>query len=265
MNAARIAVLVVAIGAAGGAAFVAKTMLPGGAPAPVVQAPVIKVERVLVAARDVPLGTTIKADDLRWQDWPQDAISERYVTIKTTPSATQDYTGAVARAPLMNGEPVTESKLVRAGKGSFMSAILSSGMRAASTKISPETGAGGFILPNDRVDVILTRKEKTDGNEGDGEFVSETILRNVRVLAIDQTVKEDDGRQVVVGKTATFELTPAQAEVLELGNQLGDLSLALRSLADAQAQGDEIQYEQQKKADIRVLKYGVASTVTSTR
>lgn len=265
MNAARIAVLVVAIGAAGGAAFLAKTMLPGGAPAPVAQAPAFKLERVLVAARDVPLGTTIRADDLRWQDWPQDAVSDRYVTNKAAPSATQDYTGAVARAPLMQGEPVTENKLVRAGQGGFMSAILPSGMRAVSTKISPETGAGGFILPNDRVDVILTRREKTDGNESGGDFVSDTILRNVRVLAIDQTVKEEDGRQVVVGKTATFELTPAQAEVMELSNQLGELSLALRSLADAQGQGDEIQYEQQKKANIRVLKYGVASTVTSPR
>ena len=144
-----------------------------------------------------------------------------------------------------------------------MSAILPRGMRAVSTKISPETGAGGFILPNDRVDVILTKKEKNESIGGSETFNSETILANVRVLAIDQTVKEEDGRQVVVGKTATLELAPEQAEVLTLAEQMGEMSLALRSLADA-APGSEDD-RVYRSGSIKVVKFGVASQVMTSR
>ena len=115
-----------------------------------------------------------------------------------------------------------------------MAAILPSGMRAVSTEISPETGAGGFILPNDRVDVILSRRPKEDDKTATApQPTSETILTNVRVLAIDQTVEEKNGQRVVVGKTATLEIAPRQAETLTQSRQLGTLSLALRSLLDA--------------------------------
>ena len=129
-----------------------------------------------------------------------------------------------------------EAKLIKADGSGFMAAILPSGMRAISTEISPETGAGGFILPNDRVDVILSRRDReAEKQAGVDVHTSETILSNVRVLAIDQTVEEKNGQRVVVGKTATLELTPRQAETLALSRQLGTLSLALRSLADANA------------------------------
>jgi pilus assembly protein CpaB len=119
-----------------------------------------------------------------------------------------------------------------------MAAILPTGMRALSTDISPETGAGGFILPNDHVDVILTRRDRDAeaSNGGVEAHVSETILNNVRVLAIDQTIEEKGGQRVVVGKTATLELSPRQAERLTLAHQLGTLSLALRSLVDSGGQ-----------------------------
>ena len=117
-----------------------------------------------------------------------------------------------------------------------MAAILPAGMRAISTEISPETGAGGFILPNDHVDVILSRRDKeAEKAAGVEVHTSETILTNVRVLAIDQTVEEKNGQRVVVGKTATLELTPQQAETLARAQQMGTLSLALRSLADFRA------------------------------
>ena len=130
--------------------------------------------------------------------------------------------------PVAAGEPIREPKVVIAKGGGFMAAILPPGMRAVSLDISPDTGAGGFILPNDHVDVLLTRHDKAAEKAGGVEkFVSETILRNVRVLAVDQTVEEKDGKKVVVGKTATIELDPQQAETLALSRQLGTLSLAL--------------------------------------
>src|SRR6185436_7641769 len=147
-------------------------------------------------------------------------------------NAIEDFIGAITRAPFTAGEPIREAKMIKAnGAAGFMAAILPSGMRAVSTEISPETGAGGFILPNDRVDVILSRR--ANDRAGNASPTSETILTNVRVLAIDQTVEEKNGQRVVVGKTATLEMSPRQAETLAQSRQLGSLSLALRSLLDA--------------------------------
>jgi pilus assembly protein CpaB len=146
-----------------------------------------------------------------------------------------------------------------------MAAILPSGMRAISTQISPETGAGGFILPNDRVDVILTRRQ-TDADKASGggdSHSSEIILSNVRVLAIDQNVEEKNGQKVVVGKTATLELTPAQTETLALSQQLGTLSLALRSITDATKdapKNDET--PSNRKTGVNVVRFGVGTMTT---
>jgi pilus assembly protein CpaB len=136
--------------------------------------------------------------------------------------------------PIASGEPLRESKLINANGSGYMAAILPAGMRAVSTEISAETGAGGFILPNDRVDVLLTRRDKeAERLTGIESVVAETLLSDVRVLAIDQNVEEKNGQRVVVGKTATLELLPRQAETLGMGRQQGTLSLALRSIADA--------------------------------
>jgi pilus assembly protein CpaB len=132
----------------------------------------------------------------------------------------------------VEGEPIIDRKIIGPDSGGFMAAILPEGMRAISVKISPETGAGGFILPNDRVDVIMTRRVDDPAGE---RFVTETILMNIRVLAIDQAIAERNGEQVVVGRTATLELTPQQAEIITVAQQMSDrLALSLRSLADAQ-------------------------------
>lgn len=265
MKFARIAVLAVALGAAGGAAMLSKSML-SGQQATVVQpapAPAVKTEQVLVASADVAMGTRLRAADVRWQNWPRDALSAHFVTRSAKPDAMEKVVGAIVRAPLFRGEPVNESKLVMSDRGGFMSAILSPGMRAISTRISPETGAGGFILPNDRVDVILTKRETGGGIDSGERYQSETILTNVRVLAIDQSVKEEDGRQVAVGKTATLELVQSQAEVLALARQLGEISLALRGLADAEA-GEEAT-GRERTGSVRVLRYGVASQVMTSR
>src|SRR5690606_8216066 len=149
-----------------------------------------------------------------WQAWPASSANGTFIVKKDRPDAVENLSGSIARAPFVAGEPMRETKLVKAKGSGFMAAILPSGMRAVSTEISPETGAGGFILPNDRVDVILSHRER---NPVTNEMrASETILTNVRVLAIDQTVEEKDGQKVVVGKTATLELTPGQAETLAM-------------------------------------------------
>ncbi len=143
---------------------------------------------------------------------------------------------------LYRGRPIREPKLVKGKDTSFMAAILPSGMRAVSTEISPETAAGGFILPNDRVDVILSKRENDPDHAASGETAqSEIILRSIRVLAIDQAPKEKDGQNAVVGKTVTLELRPEQADALARARQSGTLSLALRSIADAKvvASNDE--------------------------
>jgi pilus assembly protein CpaB len=256
MTPARIIVLVIAIAAGGVAAMLASGSDPNPPePVKVVQAEMVD---VLVAKTAINVGQTVSPAELQWQPWPVNAAAPTFIRKSTMPNAMERLTGAIARYAFVAGEPINESKLINAKGSGFMAAILPSGMRAISTEISAETSAGGFILPNDRVDVILTRREKDE--KGD-HFVSETILRNVRVLAIDQTVGEKDGQKVVIGRTATLELTPGQAETLALSRQQGTMSLALRSLADGQGSADADDGQHNRRG-INVLRYGVRSTTT---
>lgn len=233
MKPARLIVLAIAISAGGVAAYLANSSdKQTPAIAPVAQLPTVD---VLVAKGDIALGQKVTPDDLQWQTWPQATASKIFVRRGDQPEAVTQFAGSIARSPFIAGEPIREQKLVKADGSGFMAAILPSGMRAVSTEITPETGAGGFILPNDRVDVILSRREKAGGGPDAPatEFVSShAILSNVRVLAIDQAPKEKDGQNAVVGKTATLEVTPEDAEILAKAHQSGALSLALRSIAD---------------------------------
>jgi pilus assembly protein CpaB len=259
MKPARLIVLGVAL-FAGAIAF----MLSGREAPPqvtVVQS-AIDTADILVAKSDIQLGTALKPDDLAWQAWPSSAAGPQFIHKDTRPGALEEFKGAIARAPFVAGEPIREQKLIKSDGSGFMSAILSSGMRAISTDISPETGVGGFILPNDRVDVLLTRRDVDSQKQAGGDgFVSETILRNVRVLAIDQTVEEKNGQKVVVGKTATLELSPRQTETLALSRQRGTLSLALRSLAEsrpsARANADE--EPDRASGSVNFVRYGINS------
>ncbi|HLL26718.1 MAG TPA: Flp pilus assembly protein CpaB [Xanthobacteraceae bacterium] len=233
MKPARLIVLGVAL-FAGAIAFMLSGRETPPAPQITVVQPATDTVDILVARSDIQLGTALKPDDLAWQAWPVSAASPQFVRKSARPGALEEYKGAIARAPFIAGEPIREQKLIKADGSGFMSAILTPGMRAISTDISPETGVGGFILPTDRVDVILTRRDPDSQKQSGGDgFVSETILRNVRVLAIDQMVEEKNGQKVVVGKTATLELSPRQAETLALSRQRGTMSLALRSLAES--------------------------------
>src|SRR5690606_26590891 len=156
---------------------------------------------VLVLSKDAGVGEDI-TDALRWQAWPAGGVENGVITRGTAPDAIEKMKGSVARVALYSGEPLRRSKLIGAGP-SFMSSVLPSGLRAVATSISADTSAGGFILPNDYVDVIMTRRApQATGTNG---FVTETILSNIRVLAIDQTIQEDEkGRKVKVGETATL-------------------------------------------------------------
>jgi pilus assembly protein CpaB len=225
MKTARIVVLGIALAAGGVAAYLASGSDPKTtvAEAP----PALPTVDVLVAKSDIGLGQAVGPDDMQWQTWPAATASNNFIRRTDRPDATTQIVGSIARYPFIAGEPIRELKLVKANGSGFMAAVLPGGMRAVSTEISPETGAGGFILPNDRVDVLLSRREKN---------VDRPILSNIRILAIDQAPREKDGQNTVVGKTATLELKPGQAEILAKARQSGTLSLALRSMVDAHAQ-----------------------------
>jgi pilus assembly protein CpaB len=262
MNTARIVVLTVAVGAGGVAAYLASGSdnkpLPAG---PVAQ---LQTVDVLVAKSDIGLGQAVNANDLQWQTWPAATASNNFIRRNERPDATTQMVGSIVRAPFIAGEPIREAKLVKANGSGFMAAILPTGMRAVSTEISPETGAGGFILPNDRVDVILSKREKNPDRTGPSDVVnSEIILSNVRVLAIDQAPKEKDGQNAVVGKTVTLELKPDQSETLVRARQSGTLSLALRSIADLNAVEARNDDQSLRRGDsINVVRYGVSSPTT---
>src|SRR6185437_4268815 len=221
MKAARLVVLVIALGAGGVAALLAgRSKAPDVKPVAAVKPDTVE---VLVAKSDIGLGQPVTPGEMQWQPWPASAATGNFIRKSDRPDALQKLSGEIARAPFVAGEPIREAKLVDAHGSGYMAAILPPGMRAVSTQISPETGAGGFILPNDRVDVILSKRDadKTGGSDGQS---SETILTNVRVLAIDQNIAEKNGQRVVVGKTATLELSPSQAETLTMGQRLGTLA-----------------------------------------
>jgi pilus assembly protein CpaB len=263
MNIGRIFVLIIALSAGGVAAYLARGTEEKSRPVaePVVQLPTVE---ILVAKSDIGLGQPVKPEDLQWQAWPASAAGN-LVSRASRAEAIKEIAGSIARAPFIAGEPIREQKLVKANGSGFMAAILPTGYRAISTEISPETGAGGFILPNDRVDVLLTKRDK-NADKGAPEIVnSEVILSNVRVLAIDQAPKEKEGTSALVGRTVLLELKPEQVETLARSRQMGTLSLALRSIADVNMveQIDEDGRLRMRRGDsINVVRYGVVSPTT---
>ncbi len=260
MKAARLVVLGVAVAAGGLAAVLASG---GEEKKPEAVQPTVNIETVdvLIAKGDINTGQAVSAQDLQWQAWPAATTSPIFIKKKDRPDAMEALSGSISRVAFFAGEPIREEKLIKANGSGYLAAILPSGMRAICTEISPETGAGGFILPGDRVDVIVTiRKDKDDKKKSKDEeaATSETVLNNVRVLAIDQTVEEKNGQKVVVGKTATLELTQRQAETLVLSRQLGSLSLALRSIVDA-AGDKRTPVDEPKRTGVNTVRFGVST------
>ncbi|WP_421914558.1 Flp pilus assembly protein CpaB [Mesorhizobium sp.] len=267
MPASRLIILSVAVAAAGGAGYVAKNMVAAPPPQIVVdsgpKAPAIALQDVLVLSGDVPMGTQLE-NNIAWESWPADGINANFITRAAEPDALEKLKASVARVAMYTGEPLRRSKLIGEGQ-SFMSSILPSGMRAVATAISADTSAGGFILPNDFVDVIMTRR--ADAASGSTGFTTETILKNIRVLAIDQTIQEDEqGKKTRVGQTATLELTPQQAEIITVAQQMADrLTLALRSVTDTQeknlGEADYLVSGKGRRGTVRLIKSGEVSEV----
>ena len=266
MPASRLIILGVAVAAAGGAGYVAKNMVVQP-PADIVvnapQQPAIMLQDVLVLSGDVPMGSTLD-NNIKWEKWPADGINANFITRANEPDALEKLKASVARVAMYQGEPLRRSKLIGEGQ-SFMSSILPSGTRAVATSIAADTSAGGFILPNDFVDVIMTRR--SDANSGPARFITDTILKNIRVLAIDQTIQEDEeGKKTRVGQTATLELTPEQAEIITVAQQMADrLTLALRPITDTKEKvADEADYlvsGSGRRGTVRLIKSGEISEV----
>ncbi len=262
MKIARLVVLGIAVVAGGGAALLAgRSEAPAPPAAPVAAVDVVD---ILVATKDINVGQSLTAQDIGWVAWPTASVGAQFVRKTDRDNAMEQFIGAIARSPISSGEPVREGRLIKAKGSGYMAAILPAGMRAVSTEISAETGAGGFILPNDRVDVILTRRDKeAERLSGVESIVAETLLSDVRVLAIDQNVEEKNGQRVVVGKTATLELTPRQAETIGMGRLMGTMSLALRSLADSDpSKHAEVAPPEDSAASSRfnMVRFGVSTT-----
>jgi pilus assembly protein CpaB len=255
----------IGIAVAATAGLLAFMMVRGMVNKPVVEKTVevkIKSSEVLVARTDIGLGQMTNDSQFRWQSWPDETVTDGFITRTAQPDAMTQLSGSIARAPIMAGEPITAQKLVRAGQGGVLAAILPAGMRAISTKIKEETAVGNLILPNDRVDVILTRR--IQGRNNQEEYASDLLFSNVRVLAIGQQIESMEGKKTAesAANTATLELTARQAEVLALANSMGEISLALRSIADLDTKsGPAGVVDPSVKAStaIQVLRYGTAS------
>lgn len=263
MRPARILLILVALIAGGLAAFLATRGDRPASPLQVVTTEIVPEARtqILVAKRPIGVGERLSAAALEWQDWPAGAIRPEYVTIGAMPDALTEMTDAVARFEFFTGEPIREQKLVRSDQG-YLSAVLSEGMRGVSIAVTGESAAGGYVVPNDRVDVVLTRS--TDSGQ-----LSETILSNVKVLAIGKRLGEVDSAAPVDGEAeataesrifedetiATLELDPQQGETLVNAASIGELSLALRSIVDF----DEVivpGFTAQTSSAIRIIRYG---------
>ncbi len=259
MNSARLVVLAVALVAGGGAAYLMSGE-DAPPPAPPPAAPVVAMTDVLVAAADLPVGQTLKAQDLRWQPWPDQALSAGYITRAMAPKGLEDTAGSIIRTGFLANEPIRTEKLVKAGSG-FMSAILPSGMRAVAVEIARggSSSAGGFVLPNDHVDVISIGKSSNGGtNGGMGDQTAQTLLTDIRVLAVGQVVQERNGETVVTGDTATLALTPTQAETVTLAQKVGSISLVLRSILDTGKSAETVSDESPVEAGLTVVRFGVS-------
>jgi pilus assembly protein CpaB len=268
MNRVQVAVLGVTILAFGGA-YVLFNSSQAPVPKVIVAAPSLATDEVLVAAHDLPMGTKINDADINWQKWPRQSLSELMIKKSDGPEAIDAAKGAVTRSAFLQGEPMRRDKLVKGPNSGYLSAVLPSGMRAVAINIDPSGGAtaGGFILPNDRVDVIrVFRDEEQTKAQGVEVNTAQTILTNVRVLAIGQTVQEKNGEKTVVGANATLELTPQQAELIVLAQRTagaGNLHLTLRSMLDSSGKTASVgDLAGNKAGGLTIVRAGAAQQAT---
>jgi pilus assembly protein CpaB len=184
--------------------------------------------KILVATRGLPAGQFLQPNDLEWQAWPDNGMNSSYIAEGTR--SVDDVVGSVVRAGIAAGEPITDDRLIKKGDRGFLSAIMAPGARAVTVQLQQNAGLGGLVLPGDHVDVVLTAVIPSSG-PGDPEHrASETVLEDIRVLAIDQKMS-DMSNETIMAHSATLEVTPKQAEVIALVAEMGKLSLTLRAIA----------------------------------
>lgn len=244
MSSKRMVFLLLAVIVAGATAFMARAWLQSERAALLAQAGMQRevaptaapTLQVLVARNAIHTGQIVKPDDLRWQSWPEGSLAPTYIVEGKRPMS--DFVGAVARGSIAPGEPITEGKLVLAGTRGFMAAVLQPGTRAVSVPITATSAVSGFIYAGDRVDVLLTHVLQSLTSK-EQHTATETVLRNARVIAMDQRLDFAPGDKPDVAKTATLELTPKQSEIVTLAVKMGDLSLVLRSLQDPEEKPEE--------------------------
>jgi pilus assembly protein CpaB len=246
MNVSRIAILGVALVAGAIAFFLMMGNRPNQQPVEVVQPVQEKTVRVLVADRDFQRGERLGVDDTKWVDWPEKALSPTFIT-EASGSTPEDLAQAVARTLIVTGEPIIESKIVRAGSAGLMAAILTPGMLAITQRVSPETASGGFILPGDRVDIL-----HTEGNR-ENSMKTRTIFEDVRVLAVNTLYTETPDTPYVEGVNVTLEFTPEDAESFVTARSSGTISLALRSVFQPEG---EVASQTKRSSDVTVIRYG---------
>lgn len=239
MSPMRIIILVLALAAAGGAAFlVLQLSKPQIVTQTVTESELLVKEKevsevqVLTVTRDFLVGETIKSEDLQWSQWPKANLVEGYYVYTVVPASVEELNGAVVKTALYKGEPLLPQKIVMKGDQGLLSAMMSPDMRAVSVEISAESASGGFVLPNDRVDLILTYDQKSQPERGISErTLASTIIQNVRILAIDQNFAVNaEGETARLGSTATIEVTPREAELVAMAQRVGKVTLSLRPL-----------------------------------
>ena len=235
MDVKKIVLLIGALVIAALSAVMAKNMFSGASAPQAVAAPVVEAgPEVLVATRSLPVGTIIDAESLKYQVWPEGLVQPAYYIKGENGSDPQDLIGTVVRNEITAGQPITQGALIKPGERGFLAAALGPGMRAITLPVSVTSGVAGFVFPGDRVDLVLTQ-EVTGGGDGPPLKVSETVLRNLRVLATDDrtTAMNEEGKpEVARTQTVTVEATPKIAEKIAVAQTIGQLSLALRSIAD---------------------------------
>jgi pilus assembly protein CpaB len=264
MNKAQIIVGAVAL-LAGGGAFMMMSKKPVQAPSlPAVVAPILSMtDELLTAKRDLAYGVAVTPNDMGWTEWPKGSLPKGGVVKSATPNAIDELKDSLVRAPIANGEPIRRERLVKGQTPGMMSTLLTSGKRAIAIDVSANTTAGGFILPNDRVDIFkLYRDPELTKERGADAMGTELVVSNVRVLAMGQTVETKNGEAVVTGATATLELDPQQAERVLLAQRTGSLSLALRPLVDAHPKEDAPETQQsQADTSMTIVRYGVSTSL----
>lgn len=272
MKPMQLVLIGVAVVAAAGAGFLMMNL--NSKPAPVVvnsSEPIVTIPlvEVLIASKEIPMGTALGEANIEWSKWPENGIRESFILKNDRPEALNDYAKTIARASFFAGEPIREQKIVRSDSG-YLSAILPAGKRATAIRIAAETSAGGFILPNDHVDVIMSYQ---NAQSEDQSWITETVLQNVRVLAIDQVIEEQDGEKSKVGDTATLELTAQQVEIISAASKIagGRLTLALRSVEDSEIESSDAgthllsSGSRRKRGSVKIIRYGSTTEVRPSK